>query len=141
MKKYIVILILVFLSCSKQQKIKQQILEKGLITEKGVYYNKYYKITVKEFYNGTLTYAVSDKKNNLLYQHNILEAFSKHLFWSIYWDGSKLWVYNSDYDSKIVWVFDNLNRQYIKKDFCKLGIKIPIDFEDFIKNDNIDLCK
>jgi len=139
--KNAVLLSIIFLcfSCNKES---VYIIEKGIINKKGTYYTKNYKITIKEFTNGSLTYAFSDKMNNLLFQQNILKAFNKNSFWCLYFDEDEnLWVYNSDYQNTDIWIRNRINTEFVKKDFCKLELKIPLEFSELLNENVSSLCR
>ena len=146
MKKYIILVFVFIMSCKKDNNHKLYGYKNDvLILNTGIYSNLKTKIHVYEITNGTITYAVTTgkRKKELIIQHNILEAFSKHHFWCLYWDeiNMQLWEYNSDYNSKNVWEFDEDSKEYIEKNFCTSSLEIPIKFAEAIEKSSSKICE
>ena len=138
---FLIIFFSIFTSCYNDNSVIRN-LEYGIINKTGIYYTKDKKITIKEFVEGTITYVVSDKMNNLLYQHDTLKAFSKNSFWCLYYDKQgSLWVFNTDYNDTLVWFEDEINSEYINKDFCKEKISIPNEFKYLLEKNVGHICR
>jgi hypothetical protein len=148
MKKYIYLSsLLYFLSCSNsEQKIYN--IDSGFISEAGLYNvigsNNFRKnVILKEFKDGSITFAIRDSKNEILFQQNINLTFNKYHYWCLYIDSNvNLWYYNSDYNLTNVVLFNDETDSYEEKDFCELKFNAPKEFLERLKEkSSLNDCK
>ncbi len=126
MKSILIINILfLFISCNNKEKVyKKQV---GFVEHLGLYQFPTTNLKLSELTNGTLIFAVEDKNQNLLFQNNLFRAFSKFQKWTIYVDElENYWFHSSDLQITDVWIKSNGN--YIKHDYSIEDISPPSEF-------------
>ncbi|GAB1856714.1 hypothetical protein MHTCC0001_15500 [Flavobacteriaceae bacterium MHTCC 0001] len=140
--RYFFITIILLVSCKNNNDKIYNITPDHIISMPGIYYVKNYKISVKEFKNGSLVFAISDKKNKLYFQQSILESFNKLSLWGLYVDeNDNLWFFNSDYNKTDVWIRnDDSSTGYEKKNFCKEQLALPARFEFYLLESTEKVC-
>jgi hypothetical protein len=91
------LLFICFISCERNNNATEFVKPDSYITKPGMYYCKSMNISVKEFKDGSMIFGVSDKKNNIIYQLSIFEAFSNYQHWVLYVDINEgVWFYDAD---------------------------------------------
>jgi hypothetical protein len=141
MKKYLLICLIYFFLTSCREEVNQiQFSKGGMITKKGIYLCRKITILVKSFEDGSLVYAVTDKRNKIIYQQSIYLSFSDSQFWRIYVDkNSNVWFYSSDIQESNVLVKDSKSNEYIIKNFCEEVLTIPKELLKELSNKD-DFC-
>ncbi len=135
LQKLALILVFSITCCTSKQKHSRILKPNVFIDYIGTYYTPNKKISIREFKNQSLTFAISDKRNNLLYQYSILKSFSKYQFWTFYWDDQeRLWFYNSDSPEHLCILKDSTSKMYKAVDFCSKKMVAPKAFSELMED-------
>lgn len=114
------------MSCNKQGNKSGFMPNAGFMSEPGTYRSLSSIIIIKKYEDGSLTYGISDKKFELIYQHSVFSSFSDNQYWFLYKDEKEnIWFYSSDIQESKVLLKDSLTNKYSLHDFCIEKIKIP----------------
>lgn len=136
-------LTLLFLSCNNSQ-LTYKSIKSGFLYEAGIYsvLGKDRKILIKELKDGSKIFAITNRNQKILFQQSLNQTFSAYHYWTLYVDkNADIWYYNSDYMSHNGILFNKETQQYEMKDFCKLKLKLPIEFKTEIEDNASKVCK
>jgi len=135
MKRTIFLIFILILSSCEKQKKSDEVIQKGFITESKTYYWGDKNIIVKDIEDNCKIFAITDKRNRIIYQQPLNIVFSDYHYWILYADDTQnIYFYNSDYSQSKALIWNSELNKYNELDFCNTKVDLPKDFIDKLKS-------